>query len=157
MFWLKLCIWCCLHEYTVVWYESVNKKTGGLGTKASRGWLSLFLISAFWVASKGKENSRSSLFSQYKEKERVSSLFRALSFSPLTSLWLLLLFWFGRSRETRVFSLTVSSLSLTLSFSNSHSLGWCKKTNEIKRIKRTFISFQISSLTKYINFVIYFG
>jgi hypothetical protein len=37
MFWLKLCIWC-LHEYIVVWYESVSKKTGGLGTKASVNW-----------------------------------------------------------------------------------------------------------------------
>jgi hypothetical protein len=37
MFWLELCIWCCLHDH-IMSYEWVNKKTGGLGTKASVNW-----------------------------------------------------------------------------------------------------------------------
>jgi hypothetical protein len=34
-----VCMNILWYEYTVVWYESVNKKTGGLGTKASEDWV----------------------------------------------------------------------------------------------------------------------
>jgi hypothetical protein len=37
MLWLELYIWCCLHNH-IMSYEWVNKKTGGLDTKASVNW-----------------------------------------------------------------------------------------------------------------------